>query len=166
MLVVENVLCILCLLNFFFVLLLFFSFLFSSLLFLAYCSFYYFFYYFFLSGIFQCSSALLARAICRYSTSLSRLSRLFPAWSYSNFTLTLTLTFTLTSPPLCVSSVLALSQSVFSSVLRPRPKFEKKSCPKAAHADSTFLGCWISYYVAVEMGKISMFLDCSHNMLK
>ena len=153
MLVVENVLCILCLLNFFFVLLLFFS-----LLFLAYCS----FYYFFLSGIFQCSSALLARAICRYSTSLSRLSRLFPAWSYSNFTLTLTLT----SPPLCVSSVLALSQSVFSSVLRPRPKFEKKSCPKAAHADSTFLGCWISYYVAVEMGKISMFLDCSHNMLK
>ena len=155
MLVVENVLCILCLLNFFFVLLLFFS-----LLFLAYCS----FYYFFLSGIFQCSSALLARAICRYSTSLSRLSRLFPAWSYSNFTLTLTLT--LTSPPLCVSSVLALSQSVFSSVLRPRPKFEKKSCPKAAHADSTFLGCWISYYVAVEMGKISMFLDCSHNMLK
>ena len=153
MLVVENVLCILCLLNFFFVLLLFFS-----LLFLAYCS----FYYFFLSGIFQCSSALLARAICRYSTSLSRLSRLFPAWSYSNFTLTLTLT----SPPLCVSSVLALSQSVFSSVLRPRPKFEKKSCLKAAHADSTFLGCWISYYVAVEMGKISMFLDCSHNMLK
>ena len=163
MLVVENVLCILCLLNFLFVLLLFFSFLFfsflfsslffSSLLFLAYCS----FYYFFLSGIFQCSSALLTRAICRYNTSLSRL---FPAWSYSNFTLTLT------SPPLCVSSVLALSQSVFSSVLRPRPKFEKKSCPKAAHADSTFLGCWISYYVAVEMGKISMFLDCSHNMLK
>ena len=153
MLVVENVLCILCLLNFLFVLLLFFSFLFSFLLFLAYCS----FYYFFLSGIFQCSSALLARAICRYSTSLSRL---FPAWSYSNFTLTLT------SPPLCVSSVLALSQSVFSSVLRPRPKFEKKSCPKAALADSTFLGCWISYYVAVEMGKISMFLDCSHNMLK
>jgi len=161
MLVVENVLCILCLLNFFFVLLLFFS-----LLFLAYCS----FYYFFLSGIFQCSSALLARAICRYSTSLSRLSRLFPAWSYSKFTLTFTLiftlTFTLTSPPLCVSSVLALSQSVFSSLLRPRPKFEKKSCPKAALADSTFLGCWISYYVAVEMGKISMFLDCSHNMLK
>ena len=158
MLVVENVLCILCLLNFFFVLLLVFSLFFSFLLFLAYCS----FYYFFLSGIFQCSSALLAGAICRYSMPLSRLSRLFPAWSYSNFTLTLTLT----SPPLCVSSVLALSQSVFSSVLRPRPKFEKKSCPKAAHADSTFLGCWISYYVAVEMGKISMFLDCSHNMLK